>query len=95
MLFRSPPAAVPSLDAMAAQGIDTMGLWLALGRELADRATRAAAEADAAVTAADSEVAAARAMLSEAEHAAADARRAAQKAHAEADEIRRRLGGAA
>lgn len=88
------PALVPSLDALASAGVDPMGMWLALGRELVGREQRVVTDADARVRAADEEVATAEVILADARVAAAEARKSAENARARLAEINRRLGGA-
>ena len=90
-----PPSIAISLDTMEAQGLDPMNLWLALGRDLVERARLRLEQADAAVTAADAQVSAARSLLADAERDATVARREADRARESLAKLVQRVAGEA
>ena len=100
VLATVPPAApltptVPAelLRSMEAQGMDPMGVWLAMGQTIITRERETVIAAEKAVTLADAQVREAEQLLADAKRDAAKAREAAASARARLAQVERRVAG--
>ncbi len=87
--------AVPAelLRSMESQGIDPMGMWLAMGQTIVAREREAVVAAEKAVTLADAQVREAEQLLADAKRDAAKMRDAATAARARLAQVERRVAG--
>lgn len=94
----APAAVTPAVPAellrsMEAQGMDPMGMWLAMGQTIIARERETVVAAEKAVTLADAQVREAEQLLADAKRDAAKAREVAVAARARLAQVERRVAG--